>query len=150
MDGRGAPLSLVVTGANRHDVTQLAALLQGRVVEPPVDDTDTAPTQNLCADAAYTGQPAETTMRENGYIPHVRSRHDEKVSKEQHPDYKARRWVVEVCHSWFNRFRKLLVRYEKTLQSSLALHHLAAAIIVFRRTTFLYGPYSKRDARIYG
>ena len=29
------------------------------------------------------------------------------------PERKARRWVVEVAHSWFNRFRKLLVRYEK-------------------------------------
>ena len=49
--------------------------------------------------------------------------------------------MVEVCHSWFNQFRKLLVRYEKSLKSYLALTHLAAAIIVFRRTTFLYGPY---------
>ncbi len=142
MDGRGVPLSLVVTGANRNDVTQLAALLQGRVVEPSVDDPSSAPTENLCADAAYRGQPAETTMRENGYVPHVRSRYEEKVNKQQHPDHRARRWVVEVSHSWFNRFRKLLVRYEKTLQSALALNHLAAAIIAFRRTTFLYGPYA--------
>jgi transposase len=46
---------------------------------------------------------------------------------------KARRWVVEVCHSWFNRFRKLLVRYEKLERSFLALNHLAAAIIAFRK-----------------
>jgi transposase len=46
---------------------------------------------------------------------------------------KARRWVVEVCHSWFNRFRKLLVRYEKLERSFMALNHLAAAIIAFRK-----------------
>ena len=141
MDGRGVPLSLVVTGANRHDVTQVATLLEGRVIAPLPDDTGRAPIENLCADAGYAGQPAATTMRQHGYVPHVRSRHDEKVNQRQHPDYKPRRWVVEVSHSWFNRFRKLLVRYEKTLQSALALHHLAAAIIAFRRTTFLYGPY---------
>ncbi len=33
---------------------------------------------------------------------------------ENNPAYKARRWVVEVTHSWMNRFRKLLVRFEKT------------------------------------
>ena len=49
------------------------------------------------------------------------------------PGKKARRWVVEVCHSWFNRFRKLLVRYEKLERSFLALNHLAAAIIAFRK-----------------
>jgi hypothetical protein len=27
------------------------------------------------------------------------------------------RWVVEVCHSWLNRFRKLLVRYEKKVRN---------------------------------
>ena len=32
-----------------------------------------------------------------------------------------------------NRFRKLLVRYEKLERSFLALNHLAAAIIAFRR-----------------
>ena len=43
------------------------------------------------------------------------------------------RWIDEVAHSWFNRFRKLLVRYEKLERSYLALYHLAAAIIVFRK-----------------
>jgi transposase len=38
-----------------------------------------------------------------------------------------------VAHSWFNRFRKLLVRYEKLERSFLALNHLAVAIIAFRK-----------------
>ncbi len=46
---------------------------------------------------------------------------------------RRRRWVVEVAHSWFNRFRKLLVRYEKLDRSFLALNHLAASIIAFRK-----------------
>jgi hypothetical protein len=37
--------------------------------------------------------------------------------------------VVEVCHSWFNRFRKLLVRYEKLERSFMALNYIGAAII---------------------
>jgi putative transposase len=49
------------------------------------------------------------------------------------PTKKARRWVVEDCHSWFNRFRKLLVRYEKLERSLMALNHIAAAIIAFRK-----------------
>ena len=36
-------------------------------------------------------------------------------------------------HSWFNRFRKLLVRYEKLERSFIALNHIAAAIIAFRK-----------------
>ncbi|MFZ1445855.1 MAG: transposase, partial [Candidatus Dechloromonas phosphoritropha] len=45
----------------------------------------------------------------------------------------ARRWIVEVAHSWFNRFRKLLVRYEKLERSFLALNHLAASIMALRK-----------------
>ena len=40
-----------------------------------------------------------------------------------------------MCHSWFNRLRKLLVRYEKFERSFLALNHLAAAIIAFRKVS---------------
>ncbi|GAC1355792.1 MAG: hypothetical protein NVSMB34_09360 [Variovorax sp.] len=53
--------------------------------------------------------------------------------KQRDPSKKARRWVVEVCHSWFNRFRKLLVRYEKLERSFIALNHLAAASSAFRK-----------------
>ncbi|MGO9146274.1 MAG: transposase [Desulfomonilia bacterium] len=74
-----------------------------------------------------------------GYVPHVRSQGEEMLEKKHVANYKHRRWIVEVSHSWFNRFRKLLVRYEKTLDSYLALTHLATAIICFRKVGFIYG-----------
>ena len=49
------------------------------------------------------------------------------------PKKRAKRWIVEVAHSWFNRFRVLLVRYEKLDRSFLALNHLAASIMTFRK-----------------
>ncbi|CAN7431213.1 transposase [Paraburkholderia hospita] len=72
-------------------------------------------------------------MDEHNYIPHVVDRRKEADLKRRDPKKKARRWVVEVCHSWFNRFRKLLVRYEKLERSFVALNHLAAPIIAFRK-----------------
>ena len=53
VDGRGVPLSLVVTGANRPDVTQLEIVLDEIVVERP-DDIE----QQLCADKGYYGDSA--------------------------------------------------------------------------------------------
>ena len=131
MDGRGVPLSLVVTGAHRHDVSQLEAVLDAIVIErasPPVRRH-----KHLCADAGYTGAPALNLIKEHGYIPHVKSRGQEAIELKRIPEKKARRWVVEVAHSWFNRFRKLLVRYEKLDRSFLALNHLAASIMAFRK-----------------
>ena len=129
VDERGAPLSIIVTGANRHDVTQLVSTLDAIVVERP--EVRPYHPQNLCADAGFSGMPAQEQILERDYHPHVRPRGEEKVRRRN--GHKPRRWVVEVAHSWFNRFRKLLVRYEKTLRSYLALNMLAAAIICFRK-----------------
>jgi putative transposase len=131
VDARGVPLSLVVTGAHRHDASQLEAVLDAIVVER------TSPPQrrhkHLCADAAYNGAPALKVIEKHGYIAHVKGRGKEAAELKCDPDKKARRWVVEVAHSWFNRFRKLLVRYEKLDRSFLALNHLAASIMAFRK-----------------
>ncbi|MGA9172032.1 MAG: transposase, partial [Nitrososphaeraceae archaeon] len=47
--------------------------------------------------------------------------------------YSARRWVIERTNSWHNRFRKLLVRYEKKSTNYLALVQLACCLILYRR-----------------
>ena len=71
-------------------------------------------------------------MRVYHYTHHIRPRGEEKIAI-QH-GFKARRWIVEVVHSWFNRFRKLLVRYEKTNAAYESLLQLAASIIIFRKS----------------
>ena len=132
VDARGVPLSLVVTGANAHDVTQLDAVLQAAVFDE-CKTPGVRHNQHLCADAGYRGRRALEIIESHGYIPHVVDRSQEAEAKRRDPNSKARRWVVEVCHSWFNRFRKLLVRYEKLERSFVALNHIAAAIIVLRK-----------------
>ncbi len=135
VDERGVPLSIVVTGANRHDVSQLQALLDNKITKPVMQDQ----VEHLCADAGYAGKAPTESMRQAGYEPHVRSRGAEKQEKTLNPLSKAHRWVVEACHSWFNRFRKLTIRYEKLDATHLALIHLAAAIIALRKTGIIYG-----------
>jgi len=135
VDGRGVPLSIVVTGANRHDVSQLDAVLKWRVVSPLMENEE----EHLCADAAFAGDRPREKMIAAGYTPHVRSRGEEKLEKVTIPGFKARRWVVEACHSWLNRFRKLTIRYEKRDDTHIALTHLAAAIIALRKVGIIYG-----------
>jgi len=125
-------LSIVVTGANRHDVSQLGKVLKERIINP-VHETE----ENLCADAGYTGEPAKQIIIEHGFIPHVRSRGEEKVNMKK--GYKPRRWIVEVTHSWFNRFRKVLVRFEKKSANYEALLHLTASMIIYRKLGVIYG-----------
>jgi IS5 family transposase len=134
-------LSLIVTGANVNDGKRLNEVLSAIVVRrkpPPLRRS-----KHLCADAGYRSADNLRVIEAHGYIPHVVDRRKEADIKRRDPKKKARRWVVEVCHSWFNRFRKLLVRYEKLERSFVALTHLAAAIIAFRKVplsvNILYG-----------
>jgi transposase len=69
----------------------------------------------------------------HGFIPHIKSRGQEKIEKQTHPGSRARRWVVEAAHSWINRFRKVLVRFEKLESSYLGLLMFACAFIAFRK-----------------
>jgi transposase len=139
VDARGVPLSIIVTGANRHDVSQLGATLDALVVARPA--LASRARQHLCADAGFVGVAAEQQMLDRDYTPHVRPRGEERTQRAQ--GKRPRRWVVEVAHSWFTRFRKLLVRYEKTHRSYMALNMLAAAIISFRhvpvKVNIIYG-----------
>jgi transposase len=47
--------------------------------------------------------------------------------------------VVERTHSWLNRFRKLLVRFEKTAASYEGLRELASASIAYRQVIPISG-----------
>jgi putative transposase len=131
VDGRGVPLSIIVTAANVNDGKRIDEVLSAIVVKR--QRTPIRRSKHLCADAGYRSAEALRIIACHGYIPHVVDRRQEANAKRRQPWKKARRWVVEVCHSWFNRFRKLLVRYEKLERSFLALNHLAAAIIAFRK-----------------
>jgi len=131
VDGRGVPLSFIVTAANVNDLTKLDDVLAAIMVKRPQPSTRRS--KHLCADAGYRSRATAGIIESHGYIPHVVDRRQERERKKRDPNKKARRWVVEVCHSWFNRFRKLLVRYEKLERSFVALNQIAAAIIAFRK-----------------
>lgn len=137
MDARGIPLSLVASGANKHDSALLGATLGAIVCSRPAPGNGCVET--LCADAAYVGYPALVTSRKRNYQLNVKTRRQESEEKQRDPEHKARRWVVERTHSWLNRFRKLMVSFEKTQASYAALLSLAAALICWRQTICIYG-----------
>jgi putative transposase len=126
-----------VSGANTHDVKLLDETLDGIVTERPKQSRKSR--QHLCADKGYAGEPADKSIRQHEYIPHVRQRGEEIVAMKRDPKCRPRRWVVERTHSWLNRFRKLLVRYEKYEDNYEGLLELACALIAFRQTIVICG-----------
>ena len=88
------------------------------------------------------GQPAvEESMRKRGYVPHVRQREEEVEEKERKKisPYVPAAGLWNRAHSSLNRFRKLLVRFEKTAASYDGLLELACALITFRQVIIIHG-----------
>ncbi len=118
-----------VDGANRHDKKMLEATLNNiQKVGPEPGDLE----QNLCLDKGFDYPDVPELLEDYGYTACVRSRGEEKEDKKKIPGYRARRWVVERTHSWLNRFRRLLIRWEKKKDNYIAMLHFACAYISFR------------------
>ena len=82
---------------------------------------------------ATTTRESRRLVDDYGFTAHIRSRGEEIAEKLQTPGWRARRWVVEACHSWLNRNRGLLVRWSKKAENHLALLMLACALIAFKK-----------------
>jgi putative transposase len=73
-------------------------------------------------------------VAEWGYTAHIARKGVDQSKRKRIPGYRARRWVVERTNSWMNRFRRLLIRWEKKVENYLAMLHFACAWITYQRT----------------
>ncbi|CAA9341784.1 MAG: Mobile element protein [uncultured Gemmatimonadaceae bacterium] len=91
--------------------------------------------QGVCLDKAYDITWVYRLLVDAGFTPHVRAIREDALARRQ--GTRARRWVVERTHSWLNRFRGLLVRWEKKTVNYAGSLHLACAYITFARAGLL-------------
>lgn len=130
-DGRGVPLSIVVTPANVNDDKRLQEVIDNIVVVRPIPSTTAK--QHLALDAAFDNEPARGVVFTNRYTPHIAPKAGRDPDAPLHPGGKARRWVVEQTHALHDRFRRLVVNWEKTVSSRYAFLCLASALMAYRR-----------------
>jgi transposase len=121
---------MAVDGANRHDMKLVRATIESMVVERP-EVTEEEP-QGMCLDKGYDYDEVRATLAEFGFTAHIKARGDEAKELKQEAGKRARRWVVERSHSWMNRFRRILVRWDKKSENYIAFLHFACALIAFR------------------
>jgi putative transposase len=129
-EGHGVPIGLAVEGANRHDMKLVRPTLESLVVKRPAPTPEQP--QGMCLDKAYDYQAVRDILVEFGFTAHIRSRGEDAQAIRDTASQKARRWVVERTHSWMNRFRRILVRWDKKPEHYLAFLHFACALIAFR------------------
>lgn len=141
-EGKGVPIAVVLSGANRTAMKKLADLLDATLIAPPApaevaDGEDSADSEtHLTLDRGYDYDECREAAVARGDAPHIPPKRSAAQplpppgDPARHP---PRRWVVEVAHSWFNRFRRLLIRWEKRAEHYLAFVQLAACLIVYRK-----------------
>jgi transposase len=129
-DAHGTPLAVSLTGGNRHDVTELMALVDAI---PAVTGCRGRPRQRpdvLYADRAYDYNKYRRLLRGKGISTRIARRgvaHGSGLG--------AFRWVVERTIAWYHGFRRLRTRWERRADIHEAFLGLATCIITHRRLT---------------
>ena len=124
------PIGLAVEGANRNDFKMVRETIESIPVKRPAP-TPAMP-QGMCLDKGYDYDEVRDLLAEFGFTAHIRARGEEAKALQQDAGFRARRWVVERTHSWMNRFRRVLIRWDKKGENYLAFLHFACALINFR------------------
>ena len=134
-DTRGVVIGIAIGPANQHDIK----LALPTIESIPIHRPQPRPwhTQHMCADKAYHSAEFRKTLRRRHFIPHVKSRGEEQSEKRKPQHVKPRRWVNERTQSWFNRFRGILIRWDKKHMNYLARLEFVAAWIAFRQSGVL-------------
>lgn len=151
VDERGAPISVVLTGANRHDKVSAIDLIVSMLLKRPAAHNKE---QHLCADKAYDATDVREFLASEGYTAHIKvnprrskdgggggessgeASQEEKASPAEKKPHPARRWVVERTISWLSKRRSLRTRWAKKAENWMALVQIACAHILLNLAVF--------------
>jgi transposase len=134
-EGGGVPVGLAVDGANRNDFKMARATIESLPIARPEPTPDKP--QGMCLDKGYDDDEVRALLSEFGFTAHIRARGEEAKRLKQDAGFRARRWVVERTHSWMNRFRRVLIRWDKQVRNYLGFLHVACAYITYRQAGLL-------------
>jgi transposase len=120
-------LATILTGANRHDVTQLKPLVEAIPAVRGKAGRPRRRPERVQGDRGYDSEPHRMWLRALGIEPVLAKRNTPHGS-----GLGVYRWVVERTLSWLHQFRRLRCRYERKPELHEALTSLACALICWR------------------
>jgi transposase len=137
VDGRGVPLGNYLHSASPAEVklaeTTLATIRVGRSHHA---GRPRQKPMRVIADKAYDSDPLRKRLRQRGIeliCPHKRNRVRPATQDGRALRRYRRRWIVERTNAWLGNFRRLVVRYDRSLTIYGAFFHIACFMIVLRR-----------------
>ncbi|AVZ82918.1 IS5 family transposase [Edwardsiella ictaluri] len=127
VERQGIPLAVLVSGANRHDSIMFEPLLDALPALAGKRGRPRYRPDKLHADKGYDFRRCRDYLRRRGIKARIARRGID--SNDRLGRY---RWVVERTHGWLAGFGKLRIRFERRLDTHLALLTLACAVICLR------------------
>ena len=131
----GMPIGLAVAGAQRHDFKRVRETIESIPVKW-LAPTPATP-QGLDLDKSDDDDEVRDLRAAFGCTAHLRARGEEAKALKQDAGVRARRWVVERTPSGMNRFRRVLIRWDKTVRNYLGCLHFACADLPSRPSGLL-------------
>lgn len=133
-DAAGIPVGLAVSGANTADCKMVEETLESMPREWPADMRPL-----MCMDKGYDGRPTRLVLDvyglRDGIIKKRKKGEKAAVKKPRPAGHKPRRYVVEQAHAWMNGFRRVKIRWERRLDTYVAMLHLSMSLVTFQRLT---------------
>jgi transposase len=124
-DGRGLPLTVEVTAAQRHESTQVETVLEGIAVPQRVGRPRKRP-RRVAGDKGYSYPRVRDWLRAHGICPVIPYRSDQSSGRNVFDEVTyRRRSVIEQCVGWLKECRRIGTRFEKLAISFLAMLKLA-------------------------
>ena len=137
VEADGVPVGLAVAGANVNDFKLARETIDNIPVKRPRPSLHKP--QGLCLDKGYDYAEVRDLAKEFRFTAHLRSRGEEAKLIRRSTRFQARRWVVERTHSWMNRFRRILIRWEKKPENYTGMLHLTLACIAYQASGLFLG-----------
>ncbi|WP_312875028.1 IS5 family transposase, partial [Actinomadura litoris] len=136
VDGRGLPLSIVLTPGNVNDCTAFPQVLAAIAVPRPGRGRPRCRPERVIADKAYSSAAIRRSLRERGIAATIPERADQRAGRARRgsrggrpptfdPVLYKRRNVVERCIGRLKQWRGIATRYDK-----LARNYRAAIVLV--------------------
>ncbi len=125
VDKNGIPLAIHVTAGNVHDSKNLIPTISNLTYHR------WAPFKTIELDAAFDAAYIRKFLEQMGYFYRISfNKRRKNIIKGAKPQF---RWSVERTLSWINRFRRVFIRWDKSMENYIGLLQFACQVIVFRK-----------------
>jgi transposase len=127
-DAHGLPLAVYTTSASPHEVT---------LVQATLDETLTVGRpERVIGDLAYDSDPLDASLAQQQIeliAPHKRNRVKPATQDGRALRRYRRRWKIERLFAWLNKYKRVITRWDRSIDHYNAFVHLACAMILMRR-----------------